>query len=293
MFRNHVVAYTADLFGPYSMLTYDNDGYHFANFDAVLAHEMGHVFGALDEYAPPSPGYPSTGDLTSGYLGRAQPQRRERRDHGPAVHHARLQRDAERVRERRALPLDDRTDRAAGRRRATRDPTWWTRGRRSRPGWSRRTASGAVTLRGAVAERPRKRGVISTGVYFRQRPEHQGAARPALSGRRRRLAGPDALGRRLRRARRGLVADDRAPDAGPPRARSRGDDRRDGRPHQGPLGRPHAGHAGARDQRRLHEEGGDGRGRRRRARLRAQHERPACRWRASRRSSSCASPTAR
>jgi hypothetical protein len=30
---------------------------------------MGHVFGALDEYAPPRPGYPSTGDLTSGYLG--------------------------------------------------------------------------------------------------------------------------------------------------------------------------------------------------------------------------------
>ena len=37
------------------MLTYDNDGYGFANFDAVLAHEMGHVFGALDEYAPPAP----------------------------------------------------------------------------------------------------------------------------------------------------------------------------------------------------------------------------------------------
>ncbi len=50
MFRNGVVAYTADLFGPYCMLTYDNDGYGFANFDAVLAHEMGHVFGALDEY---------------------------------------------------------------------------------------------------------------------------------------------------------------------------------------------------------------------------------------------------
>jgi hypothetical protein len=30
---------------------------------------MGHVFGALDEYAPPRTGYPSTGDLTSGYLG--------------------------------------------------------------------------------------------------------------------------------------------------------------------------------------------------------------------------------
>jgi len=69
MFRDGAVAYTADLFGPYMVLTYDNDGYRFRHFDAVLAHEMGHVFGALDEYAPPRPGYPSTGGLTSGYLG--------------------------------------------------------------------------------------------------------------------------------------------------------------------------------------------------------------------------------
>jgi hypothetical protein len=69
MFRDGAVAYTADLYGPYMVLTYDNDGYRFRHFDAVLAHEMGHVFGALDEYAPPRPGYPSTGGLTSGYLG--------------------------------------------------------------------------------------------------------------------------------------------------------------------------------------------------------------------------------
>ena len=69
MFRDGAVAYTADLYGPYMVLTYDNDGYTFRHFDAVLAHEMGHVFGALDEYAPPRPGYPSTGDLTAGYLG--------------------------------------------------------------------------------------------------------------------------------------------------------------------------------------------------------------------------------
>ena len=69
MFRDGAIAYTADLYGPYTVLTYDNDGYRFRNFDAVLAHEMGHVFGALDEYAPPRPGYPSTGALTSGYLG--------------------------------------------------------------------------------------------------------------------------------------------------------------------------------------------------------------------------------
>jgi len=68
-FRDGAIAYTADLFGPYMVLTYDNDGYRFRNFDAVLAHEMGHVFGALDEYPPPRTGYPSTGGLTSGYLG--------------------------------------------------------------------------------------------------------------------------------------------------------------------------------------------------------------------------------
>jgi hypothetical protein len=68
-FRDGAIAYTADLYGPYVVLTYDNDGYRFRHFDAVLAHEMGHVFGALDEYPPPRPGYPSTGGLASGYLG--------------------------------------------------------------------------------------------------------------------------------------------------------------------------------------------------------------------------------
>ena len=82
-----------------------------------------------------------------------------------------------------------------------RDPTWWTHGRPSRLGLSRPTASGAVTLRGAVAERPRKRGVISTGVYFKHdlsiRVPHDLRYRVDV----RRLAGRDALGRRLRRTR--------------------------------------------------------------------------------------------
>ncbi len=69
LFADGVVAYTWSLYGPYMVLTYDNDGYGFGQFDAVLAHELAHVFGALDEYRPPAPGYPSTGDLRSGYLG--------------------------------------------------------------------------------------------------------------------------------------------------------------------------------------------------------------------------------
>jgi hypothetical protein len=32
------------------VLTYDNDGYGIANMDAVVAHEVGHIFRALDEY---------------------------------------------------------------------------------------------------------------------------------------------------------------------------------------------------------------------------------------------------
>ena len=66
-FPNGAFAYTFDLFGPYSVTTYDNATYTPANFDGVLAHEIGHVFGALDEYAAPA-GYPSSGGLYSGYL---------------------------------------------------------------------------------------------------------------------------------------------------------------------------------------------------------------------------------
>ena len=64
-FPNGDFAYTFALFGPYSVLTYDNATFTPANFDGVLAHEMGHVFGALDEYdAGPS----SAGSRSSGYL---------------------------------------------------------------------------------------------------------------------------------------------------------------------------------------------------------------------------------
>lgn len=168
MFRNGVVAYTADLFGPYCMLTYDNDGYGFANFDAVLAHEMGHVFGALDEYPPPSPGYPSHGKLRSGYLGVIN---------GNAVAGGNGGRHG-------CIMLGSNGTMAAFR---NGDLCRWTRGQSglrdsdkdtrpdvvdTRPRFSTKletsdAATGVVTLRGTVAERPRPRGRISLGVYFR------------------------------------------------------------------------------------------------------------------------------
>ncbi len=66
-FPDGLFAYTFDLFGPYMVMTYHNDGYGPGLFDAVMAHEMGHVFGALDEYRAPL-GYPSSGGYYSGYL---------------------------------------------------------------------------------------------------------------------------------------------------------------------------------------------------------------------------------
>ncbi len=41
----------AYLGGPFLVMTYDNNGWSADNMDAVLAHEMGHSFYALDEYA--------------------------------------------------------------------------------------------------------------------------------------------------------------------------------------------------------------------------------------------------
>lgn len=40
----------AYLGGPYLVMTYKNNGYGIANMDAVMAHEFGHIFYALDEY---------------------------------------------------------------------------------------------------------------------------------------------------------------------------------------------------------------------------------------------------
>ena len=41
----------AYLSGPFVVMTYDNDGWGIGYMDLVAAHETGHIFGALDEYA--------------------------------------------------------------------------------------------------------------------------------------------------------------------------------------------------------------------------------------------------
>ncbi len=54
----------AYLGGPYMVLTYGNNGYGPNNMDAVAAHEIGHIFNALDQYAAAGMGC----TLKSGYL---------------------------------------------------------------------------------------------------------------------------------------------------------------------------------------------------------------------------------
>jgi len=51
--------------GPYMVVTYGNNGYGPENMAAVVAHEMGHIFGAMDEYAASG----VTSANISGYLG--------------------------------------------------------------------------------------------------------------------------------------------------------------------------------------------------------------------------------
>ncbi|MBN1827514.1 MAG: hypothetical protein JW958_14800 [Candidatus Eisenbacteria bacterium] len=66
MFGDGVYFAYAYLGGPFLVLTLDNDGWGPENFAAVCAHEMGHIFYALDQYA--SARIPC--DRTSGYLER-------------------------------------------------------------------------------------------------------------------------------------------------------------------------------------------------------------------------------
>lgn len=54
----------AYLGGPFMVVTYDNSGYGIQNMDVVVAHETGHIFHALDEYA----GASSPNDYSHGYF---------------------------------------------------------------------------------------------------------------------------------------------------------------------------------------------------------------------------------
>jgi hypothetical protein len=65
-FPDGYFAYTY-LGGPNMVMTYDNGGYGIGNFQAVAAHELGHIFYAMDEYSESNC---ATGD-TSGYLNAA------------------------------------------------------------------------------------------------------------------------------------------------------------------------------------------------------------------------------
>ncbi len=50
--------------GPFSVMTYDNNGYGISSMDVVVAHETGHIFNALDQYA----GASSPFSYTNGYF---------------------------------------------------------------------------------------------------------------------------------------------------------------------------------------------------------------------------------
>jgi hypothetical protein len=50
--------------GPFTVLSYDNSGYGIDNMDAVAAHEIGHIFRALDQYAAAG----ASCDYRAGYL---------------------------------------------------------------------------------------------------------------------------------------------------------------------------------------------------------------------------------
>ncbi len=54
----------AYLGGPFIVMTYDNGGYGISNLDVVAAHETGHIFNALDQYA----GASGPNDYSFGYF---------------------------------------------------------------------------------------------------------------------------------------------------------------------------------------------------------------------------------
>lgn len=63
-FANGFFAY-AEKHGPFAVVTYDNNGWGIDRLHKVVAHEMGHIFGGLDEYYAAAQPI----NMTSGYLG--------------------------------------------------------------------------------------------------------------------------------------------------------------------------------------------------------------------------------
>lgn len=66
IFENSQYFAWANLGGPYSVMTYDNDGYGISNMHTVATHETGHIFLAGDEYC--QPGYSCCDFSYYGYL---------------------------------------------------------------------------------------------------------------------------------------------------------------------------------------------------------------------------------
>jgi len=124
------------------------------------------VFGALDEYDA-ADGYPSTGDLTSGYLG----VRNSNAVRGGTTDLPCIMRGSNAMLD--AFALGDLCPSTVGQT-GLRDTDADTRPDvvDTRPAFATlletTAASGSVTLRGTVTERPRPRGRVSMGVYFRR-----------------------------------------------------------------------------------------------------------------------------
>ena len=143
-------------------------------YDGVLAHEIGHIFGALDEYAPPARGYPSTGNLYSGYLW----VRNETPSQGGTTNDVCIMRGGRRGHRRlqgRAVRRATVTSAASARRPparsagatrlATASPTWSTPRRPSR--FSQPTLDGVTaTVAGVALENPCPPGHNAKGRAF-------------------------------------------------------------------------------------------------------------------------------
>ena len=100
MFRNRVVAYTADLFGPYCMLTLRQRRLPLRQLRRGAGARDGPRVRRARRVRPARSRLPEHRRPQVRLPRRAQRQRGARRDDGPALHHARVQRDADRLRGR-------------------------------------------------------------------------------------------------------------------------------------------------------------------------------------------------